>query len=74
MKTRDQQELEEILKVKKTDIAAMLVTVQRDAYEREQKLKAQVAILNAELVGQGRVLKLLESMAGEANLGLKIQR
>lgn len=70
--TRDQQELADILKHSKADIAAMVVHLQRTHNEDEMKLKAQVAILNAELVGQGRVLKLLELMAGESNLGLKV--
>ena len=74
MKTRDEQELADILKSSKVDIAKMLVHVQRTHVEEVYKLTAQQAILNAELVGQGRVLKLLETMAGEANFGLKVQR
>lgn len=74
MKTRDQQELERILKYNKADIASMLVTVQTNAAKDTQRYKAEVAVLRAELRGQERVLKIIDQMSGEANFGLKIQR
>lgn len=72
MKTRDQQELDEILKSSKTDIAVMVVHLQRTHYEEVLALKTQVATLKAELAGQAKVFKLLELMAGESNLGLRV--
>ncbi len=74
MKTKDEQELADILKSSKVDIAKMVVYLQRTHTDEVRTLKAQLAILNAELVGQGRVLKLLETMASESNLGLKVSR
>lgn len=74
MKTRDEQELAEIMRSTKTDIAKMLVTVQRRNWEEETKLRAEIAALKGELAGRDKVLHLLELMAGEAKLGLMVQR
>lgn len=74
MKTREQQELERILKYNKADIASMLVTVQSTSAEDTQRYRAEIAALKAELKGQERVLKIIDQMSGEANFGLKIQR
>lgn len=74
MKTRDEQELAEILRSTKTDIAKMLVTVQRRSWEEETKLRGEIAALKAQLEGRDKVFRLLEMMAGEANLGLKVAR
>lgn len=74
MKTREQQELEQILKSTKADIAVMLVNVQSRAHEKEADLRAENATLKARLEGLERSFKLLELMAGESNLGLKLHR
>lgn len=74
MKTRDEQELADILKHSKTDIAKMLIHAQRTEYETIVKLRNEVAVLKAELAGRDKVFKLLELMAGEAQLGLRTTR
>lgn len=74
MKTRDEQELADILKSSKTDIAKMLVVVQRRNVEEETKLRSEIAALKAQIEGRDKVFHLLEMMAGEANLGLRVTR
>lgn len=74
MKTPDQQELDMILKSSKADIAVMLVFAQRRAVETESKLRAELTALKAELTGRDKVFHLLELMAGESQLGLRVTK
>ena len=74
MKTRDEQEMTDILKPSKVDIAKMLVHVQRVNIEHERRLSNEIAVLKAEMAGRDKVFVLLTLMAGESNLGLKVSR
>lgn len=74
MKTAEQQEIDEIMKSTKADIVVMLINVRSRFMEDTAKLRSENAAFKSELAGQGRVLKLLELMAGESNLGLKASR
>lgn len=74
MKTRDEQEMREILKSSKADIAKMVLAVQRSYEDDTLRLRNEIAVLKAELAGRDKVFRLLELMAGESNLGLKVAR
>lgn len=74
MRTRDEQELADILKSSKADIARMVIAVQRLHSEDFNRLRNEIAVLRAELAGCDKVFALLTLMAGESNLGLKVTR